>query len=1235
MITIRCAQFDFEMENQSFAHTLYGRWEDFCRVSFEKVVDEVLSRYDCPDTEIRLDTLTLDLGVLSEEDFYAQFPRRLARCLDEIFSAYLADRETYAGQMQIIPVRTSRLHRFAFYLLHGYLSWEEESPAGTLTDWLNRLIDEEPDELLAFLYRHGGELTLRTRLVLQFSDPQLDSLVALVVPSDSRFIQKFVRFLIESHKRMQRPEARSGDYRQVVWGVVWAYLLSESKGYYSRKQFVQHTLRQLAARYNLTYLQLLDWLTAGVREWAAVRLVIPELVVLLSEMRQEEWMRFTHEKIQAEELSIRQLRELLSLPDSCRRMLRHQPEPVIYGWVEKILPLESSFVIGYARTLDEEKEKGLMEGKAGDDFRLIKWEFIFQVMLGAMRDSFNRAAFVYAVLKQLAAHYNLETGQLLSYFYAGLVSGKVQAETRLRELMIALFLEATDTWETFSAPRFPSPLAETLGNVYLCRKFLAPLPEEKIYKLVDRVAPAESPFIVQYARTLDKGKEENALAGKAGTEFRLLKWEFIFLLLLRAPLSYFSRKQFVRSVLQQIAAHYNLKVAELIRFFYENLQTSAAGLSSQVGGVLLHLFEEMEKESPELLLTREARREWQAGCLKAFLAGRSPAARGGDPVAAAAGSLEELEEFMQDAARREPDVLLEAVGSLRAAPLSVLAAPLPEGPGSVRILAFLLRLVIRRYGLNFPRQPLLVKALEAAPAGGCPISAGELRRLLYFCVNSHAEEFQQLLAACLESGPGWGGVFAEREEKRTGRDEAAKTTQGERKGWEEKPTGEEGARAEEEELSAKDLRPEEKAGELAAWGKNNRPGLAAEAGASSSVGESPSGQPLAAAGVSGENRHPASSSPEKPGAQRRDEKRRDEKRPEERNRDKETGNEENRDKGKPYEGKAMEKGIGETDTAHRSEGEGVIPSGLGDKETLSPASTGDRPALSGLPSYLSPELFYRWLQRQAAPAVRMVVEEFLWLRKYLEKEVDTSAWLRLLVSLTEKTYAYYGVEGLYRIVWEKLQHLGSPAEKEKIRRMVATYPQQWPGLAGAALADGPAAAADASGEEAAPAQVYIRNAGLVLLSPYFPRLFSLLHLLDAGRRLSEPEKQVKAIFAMQYLATADQELPEYELFLNKLLSGYPQDESFSPFSPLEEAEKQILLSLLNSVKQNWNQMKNTSIEGFRKSFLLREGVLEEKEDRWLLTVEPRAYDLLLDTLPWSYSPVKFSWMNKPVYVRWR
>lgn len=75
--------------------------------------------------------------------------------------------------------------------------------------------------------------------------------------------------------------------------------------------------------------------------------------------------------------------------------------------------------------------------------------------------------------------------------------------------------------------------------------------------------------------------------------------------------------------------------------------------------------------------------------------------------------------------------------------------------------------------------------------------------------------------------------------------------------------------------------------------------------------------------------------------------------------------------------------------------------------------------------------------------------------------------------------------------------------------------------------------------------------------------------------------------------------------------------------------------MLKGAMGNWDKMRNTSSQGFRDSFLIRKGILQETGDFWQLGVEERGYDILLDSLPWSYSPIKFPWMEKPIYVNWR
>ena len=75
--------------------------------------------------------------------------------------------------------------------------------------------------------------------------------------------------------------------------------------------------------------------------------------------------------------------------------------------------------------------------------------------------------------------------------------------------------------------------------------------------------------------------------------------------------------------------------------------------------------------------------------------------------------------------------------------------------------------------------------------------------------------------------------------------------------------------------------------------------------------------------------------------------------------------------------------------------------------------------------------------------------------------------------------------------------------------------------------------------------------------------------------------------------------------------------------------------MLEGVRSNWTKLKNTSIEGIRQAFLQREGKLEEKDDFYHLTVEEKAYDILLDSVPWNFRMIRHPWMKKTVQVKWR
>jgi len=73
---------------------------------------------------------------------------------------------------------------------------------------------------------------------------------------------------------------------------------------------------------------------------------------------------------------------------------------------------------------------------------------------------------------------------------------------------------------------------------------------------------------------------------------------------------------------------------------------------------------------------------------------------------------------------------------------------------------------------------------------------------------------------------------------------------------------------------------------------------------------------------------------------------------------------------------------------------------------------------------------------------------------------------------------------------------------------------------------------------------------------------------------------------------------------------------------------------LIAVINHWEVLKNTSADGLREAFLQRRGKLSRVDGGWLMQVEQRAIDVLLNKLPWGISIIKLPWMNEMLFVEW-
>lgn len=163
---------------------------------------------------------------------------------------------------------------------------------------------------------------------------------------------------------------------------------------------------------------------------------------------------------------------------------------------------------------------------------------------------------------------------------------------------------------------------------------------------------------------------------------------------------------------------------------------------------------------------------------------------------------------------------------------------------------------------------------------------------------------------------------------------------------------------------------------------------------------------------------------------------------------------------------------------------------------------------------------------------------------------------------------------------------------------------------------------------------WVDNAGLVLLSPYLPALFSRLGYLAGGRFKSHAEADHAALL-LHHLAHNQAETPAHPLVLNRLLCGTDSEGRHLERRTLEVGETVMADELLRAVVAHWTALKNTSPEGLRESFLARDGRLSLTDGAWHLEVMPKAWDVLLDRLPWGIGPIKHPWMKQLLFVHWR
>lgn len=163
--------------------------------------------------------------------------------------------------------------------------------------------------------------------------------------------------------------------------------------------------------------------------------------------------------------------------------------------------------------------------------------------------------------------------------------------------------------------------------------------------------------------------------------------------------------------------------------------------------------------------------------------------------------------------------------------------------------------------------------------------------------------------------------------------------------------------------------------------------------------------------------------------------------------------------------------------------------------------------------------------------------------------------------------------------------------------------------------------------------IEINNAGIVLLWPFLQLFFKELKLIE-DKTFVDEESNWKAVQLLHFLAFGNEVAEEPQWALNKILCGLKVSDFVPTEFSLNEAEKAECNNLLQAVVNNWKVLKNTSVQGLQKSFLVRNGLLKKDQNGFIIEIERITIDLLLDKLNWTLSVISLPWNNGLIHVKW-
>ena len=166
-------------------------------------------------------------------------------------------------------------------------------------------------------------------------------------------------------------------------------------------------------------------------------------------------------------------------------------------------------------------------------------------------------------------------------------------------------------------------------------------------------------------------------------------------------------------------------------------------------------------------------------------------------------------------------------------------------------------------------------------------------------------------------------------------------------------------------------------------------------------------------------------------------------------------------------------------------------------------------------------------------------------------------------------------------------------------------------------------------------RIPIENGGLILLYPFLCPFFQRLDFLNKDNQFKSVKKQIRAVHLLQYMTGTKTKHFDHNLSFCKILCGLNPFSAICPAFRATLNEQTEVNDLLQSVINHWSILGNTSVYSFQETFIRRYGLLEQNEKDWIIRMENRGVDVLLEDLPWDIHLTALPWNKYLIFTEWR